>query len=207
MMISKRLSLAAIALLSLSAPALAGPGSCPGRAADEAAGQRVLVRLKVDEAGTITGREAEWEFSPPGAPTVDGMSVKLGYVAPQGEALGPVTSVSAFYIGRRGGVSLDGARAVLETGSGKRWSALVQSMFSMGLAQLGVKTPWGGLRNPDLVEAIGAETQATVTLLDKKAKPFATLTLHPADTQVRDRLMAAAMAEARQRAAAPAPCQ
>ncbi len=206
-MIAKRLTIGAAALFSLSDPALAGPGSCTGRAADEASGQRVLVRLKVDAAGAIGGREAEWEFSVPGAPQVDGMSVKLGYVAPAGDALGPVTSVSAFYSGMRSGVSLRGASAVLDTGSGKRWTAPIQSMFSMGLAQLGVKTPWGDKRNPKLVETIDTEAQVTVTLVDKTAKPFATLALRPADHTVRDRLLGTAMAEARQRAAAVAPCQ
>lgn len=206
-MSTRSLVFAVAALLAVSAPALAGPGSCRGRAADEAAGQSVLVRLKVDAAGAVAGREVEWDFSAPGAPQVDGLSVKLRYVAPVGDALGPVTSVSAFYIGMRSGVSLGGASAVLETGTGKRWTAPIQSMFTMGTAQLSLNTPWGDRRNPELAASIETVPEATVTLLDRKAKPIATLALRPADHQLRDRLIAAAMAEARQRATAPEPCQ
>ena len=202
----QRMAIPALLVLSASAPALAGPGTCLAGASDAASGQTIVVRFKVDGAGAIESREAEWDLAAPGTPGLTGITLKIRYIPPTGDALGPVTAVSVYYLGQRTPAPLAGATAWLETGAGKRWSAPLQSMFGTGIAQLSLKTPWGPPRNPQLAETIEATEAVTVILRDQKKKPFESLSLTPSDHTVRDRLFAEAGAKAQQLAVAPAPC-
>ena len=65
-----RLATATLIASCLAAPALAGPGTCMAGANDATSGQMVVVRLKVDAGGAITGREAEWDHVTPGPPSI-----------------------------------------------------------------------------------------------------------------------------------------
>ena len=187
----------------LAAPALAGPGTCMAGVNDAASGQMVVVRFKVDAGGAITSREAEWDHVTPGKPSITGITLKIRYEPPANDALGPVTAVSLYFIGRG---PLAGGSGWLEV-DGKRWSAPLAAMFGTAIAQLSLNDRWGPPRNPDLAQRIEGLGGVTVSLKDAKKQAFATLAVNPADHATRDRLFTDASAKAAAMAAAPAPCQ
>ena len=109
-----RLGVAALLVMASSGPALAGSGTCIGVAKDEARGHSLLVRLRVNEAGAIENREAEWQLAAPGKQGAEGLSLKLGFVAQVPEGLGPVTSVTLNYFSMRNPNALKRATGTLE---------------------------------------------------------------------------------------------
>jgi hypothetical protein len=202
-MMTTRLANAALVASCLAAPALAGPGTCMAGANDEASGQMVVVRFKVDAGGAITNREAEWDHTSPGPARIAGLTLKIRYEPPANDALGPVTTVSLYVIGRG---PFTGASATLEAG-GKRWSAPLNAMFGTGIAQFSRNVSWGPPLNPDLARNIEGLNVVTVSLKDAKKQTLASLAVNPADHATRDRLFSEAGARAAQLVAAPAPCQ
>jgi hypothetical protein len=201
-----RLGVAALLVMASSGPALAGSGTCIGVAKDEARGHSLLVRLRVNEAGAIENREAEWQLAAPGKQGAEGLSLKLGFVAQVPEGLGPVTSVTLNYFSMRNPNALKRATGTLEDASGARWSAPFQGMMGLGFSQLSVKTPWGGRVNPELTESIVAANKITVAIKGQGGTILESLILEPSDSTSRDRLFLEAKAKAEQLAAAPKPC-
>lgn len=201
-----RLGAAMLVILAGASPAIAGPGTCLAIANDTERGHSVLVRLHVGEAGTIESREAEWILAAPGSDLSRGLSLKLGYVAQVSEGLGPVTSVTLNYSSQNGSGLPARATGSLEYASGRRWTAPFQGFMGLGLAQLSVKTPWGGRLNPELTESIESASRVTVAIRGPNGSALQSVVLDPSDLASRDRLLSEASAEAEQRAAAPQSC-
>jgi hypothetical protein len=193
-------------LLAAGAPAVAGPGRCTGQAADEPSGQRMLVRLTVSENGAVASREAEWSLEAAGKAAAGGLSLQIGYAAPDAEGLGPVTTVTLHHMALRGPGLPAGTIGQLATGKGKPWTASFMGMMGLGFAQLSVKTPWGGRLNPQLAETIETAKAVTVTIFGPKRLAIEGFTVDPSDHSVRDRLFQTARTAAAALAAAPARC-
>jgi hypothetical protein len=201
------LRLVILPLLLMAMPVQAGPGRCLGVASDSDSGQRLLVRLTIGPDGTLTSREAEWIFETPGGAVPGGLSLKIAYVAPVADKLGPVTSVTVNHLALGGAGLPQGSTAVLDTGTGKPWTAPFMGMFGASLAQLSVKTPWGGRLNPRLAETIETTSRVTATIMAPKKQTVATLVANPSDHGIRDSLFRAATSKAEELAAAPEPCR
>ena len=201
-----RLLIVASALAASAGPALAGPGSCVGQAADDAAGQSVLVRLRTGEGGRVESREAEWSLSAPGRNAAQGLSLKLGYVEQVPEGMGPVTSVTLSFLSMSDPRALSGATGALETARDRRWSAPFQGFMGMGMAQLSVKTPWGGRLRPELAESIERQSRVAISIRRRDGSVLDSAVVDAFAHAVRDRLFLEAKAAAERRAAAPEPC-
>lgn len=201
-----RLGVATLLVLAGTQPALAGPGTCIAVAKDAARGHSVLVRLRVAEAGKIENREAEWQLSAPGKASAEGLSLKLGYVAQVPDGPGPVTSVTLTYFSMRNPSALTKATGSLEDSVGKRWTAPFQGLFGLGMAQLSLKTPWGGRVNPELTESVTSAERVTVAIKGQNGSVLESLVLDPSDLASRDRLLTEARSKAEQLASAPQPC-